>query len=226
MKISTFCAFSFFVSLIILSVQTISAQEKLMGEITVTNSNNTNGFVTVNGERIVSGRTIMSPADIVTSAQASAKISLPNRINILISPNTKIKLFFVKEGISGDMTAGEVVFATEPGTKLNILTADGTTTLADSNQSNVVKLSVINGSTRVNTLVGAAVFNTQTVSAGEYFPLQNDSADKTPAVAQKDKESSGGLILIAVIGAAAAAAVLGLVASGGSDDSPPVSPVR
>lgn len=226
MKISTFCAFSFFVSLLILSVQTISAQEKLMGEITVTNINNANGFVTVNGERIVSGRTIMSPADISTSAQTSAKITLPNTGNILISPNAKVKLFFVKAGISGDVTAGEVVFATDAGTMLNILTADGETTLVDKNQSNVVKLTVANGTTRINTLVGAAIFNTQTVSAGEYFPVQSDSGNKTPAAApQKDKENSGGLILIAVIGAAAAAVIIGLAARGG-DDSPSVSPVR
>lgn len=210
-----------FTLLIILFSQIVSAQGKLIGEITITGGGGADNFVTVNGERVISGRTIMSPADISTSAQTSAKITLPKTGTILVAPNSKIKLFFVNGGISGDVLAGEVTFNTEAGTGLNILTADGTTTLANKNQTNIVKIMVNNSATKIYTLFGTAVFNTVTVNAGEYFPTQTNDASTTP----KKSGNKNGLIFIALIGAAVAAVVLGLASKGG-DDSSPASPVR
>lgn len=192
-----------------------------MGEITITGAGGMDNFVTVNGERVISGRTLMSPADISTSAQTSAKITLPKTGTILVAPNSKIKLFFVGGGISGDVLAGEVTFNTEARTSLNILTSDGTTTLSNKNQTNIVKIMVNNGATKIYTLVGAAVFNTVTINAGEYFPTQTDNTSSTTP---KKSGSNTGLIFIALIGAAVAAVVLGLASKGGDDS--PASPVR
>lgn len=224
MKISKFGLFSltFLFGCVLLFSNTIWAQDKYMGEITVTETSAGNS-VTVNGEQVISGRAIMSPADISTPLGTSAKITLPGTGTVLIAPNTKLKLFFVKAGISGDLTTGEVIFETAPGSMLNILTADGTTTLPDRNQQNIVKITVKNGSTRINTLVGRATFNTVSVNAGEYFPADQD---KTPPPSVKSSAGNTGLLLILLIGGAAAAAVLGLTAGGGNNNSTPVSPVR
>lgn len=214
-------------SLILLITLTIQfsnktqAQNKLMGEIIITGAS-ANDFVTINKEKIVSGRTIISPADILTSAGASAKIVLPKTGMILVSPNTELKLSFVNGGISGDLLKGEVIFNTEPGTMLNIFTPDGTTTLADKSKQNIVKLTVENGAARINTLVGTAVFNTVEVKAGEYYPIRTDNNDSS--VSNKSSKGNTGIILLALIGAAAA--VLGLVVGGGNDNSSPASPVR
>ena len=171
MKISKFGLFHLAIlfGCALLFSNTSQAQDKYIGEITVTETSAGN-FVTVNGEQVISGRAIMSPADISTPLGTSAKITLPGTGTVLIAPNTKLKLFFVKSGISGDLTTGEVIFETASGTMLNILTADGTTTLPDRNQQNIVKLTVKNGATRINTLVGRATFNTVSINAGEYFP--------------------------------------------------------
>lgn len=207
---------------IVMYSDSMQAQDKLLGEVTV-NETSAGNSVLINGESVISGRTIMSPADISTPVGTSAKITLPGTGTVLIAPNTKLKLFFVKSGISGDLTMGEVIFETTSGTMLNILTADGTTTLPDKNQQNIVKLTVKNGATRLNTLVGRATFNTVSINAGEYFP---DEQDKTPQPVKKSSASNTGLLLILLIGGAAAAAVLGLAAGGGNNNSTPVSPVR
>ena len=157
MKFSKFGLFSltFLFGCVLLFSNTIWAQDKYVGEITVTETSAGNS-VTVNGEQVISGRAIMSPADISTPLGTSAKITLPGTGTVLIAPNTKLKLFFVKAGISGDLTTGEVIFETTSGTMLNILTADGTTTLPNRNQQNIVRITVKNGATRINTLVGRA----------------------------------------------------------------------
>lgn len=223
MKISKFRLYSlaFLFSCVLLLSHTIRAQDKYLGEITVTETSAGNS-VTVNGEQVISGRAIMSPADISTPLGTSAKITLPGTGTVLIAPNTKLKLFFVKSGISGDLTTGEVIFETASGTMLNILTADGTATLPDRTKQNIVKMTVKNGATTINTLVGRAMFNTVSINAGEYFPAEQD---KTPQPVKKTSASNTGLLLILLIGGAAAAAVLGLAAGGGTDNSTPVSPV-
>ncbi len=226
-KFKPFCLTFLFVFAVLFSNQ-VSAQEKVLGEITITGTG-TENFVTVNGERVISGRTIMSPADISTSSQASARINLPNTGNVIISPNSTLKLFFVNGGISGDLVSGEATFGTLKGAMLSILTKDGTLTVPDVDQANVVKLTVKNGTSRVNTLVGKATFNTVEINAGEYFPAQNGGGvapTKTTATSGGGGFGSG-YLLITLIAAAAAAAVIGLAASGGgNDNSTPVSPVR
>jgi hypothetical protein len=201
-----------------------------VGELTIT-SLGEGGFVTVNGERVVDGRSITSPSEITTSPQARAKIALAQTGTILLEPNSKLNLSFAGAGISGEFSAGEVTIETAPNTSLNILTADGTLTLPNRNQVNVVKLAKDGSArTRVNTLTGQAMFNNVLVSAGEFYPQTTDATTpdrRTGGAGTKRSGGSNSVLIIALLGAAGGAAVLALLASsGGDDNNSPVSPTR
>ncbi len=78
-----FIAFSLVLTILLASPQFLSAQSKLVGELVIT-KNSPEGFVSINGERVVSGRSIISTSEIITSPQASAKILLHKTGSILI----------------------------------------------------------------------------------------------------------------------------------------------
>lgn len=219
----------FFAVLLASSPQFLLAQTpRPVGELTIT-SLGEGGFVTVNGERVVDGRSITSPSEITTSPQARAKIALAQTGTILLEPNSKLNLSFASGGISGEFSAGEVTIETVPNTSLNILTADGTLTLPNRNQANVVKLSKDGGGrTRINTLTGQALFNNVVVSAGEFYPQTTDAPDRRTGGAGNNRSGgSNSVLIIALLGAAGGAAVLALLASsGGDDNNSPVSPTR
>ena len=225
--IRKFISLGLFIAILITSPQFLPAQtNRLVGELTITTTGE-GGFVTVNGERVVSGRSITSPSEIVTSPQARARIALAQTGTILIEPNSRLNLSFADAGISGEFAAGEVTIETVPNTTVNILTADGTLTLPNRNQANIVKISKdASARTRINTLTGQAMFNNVLVSAGEFYPQPDATPDRTAGGANR----SGGtnpILLIALLGAAAGAAVLALAASSGNNDNPPpVSPTR
>src|SRR5215212_4920103 len=166
-EIRKFIALSLFAAILLTSPQFLLAQTpRPVGELTITSTGD-GGFVTINGERGVSGRSITSPSEITTSPQARAKISLAQTGTILIEPNSKLNLSFANAGISGEFSEGEVTIETVPNTTVNILTADGTLTIPNRNQINVIKISKDGGRTRINTLTGQAMFNNVLVSAGE-----------------------------------------------------------
>ncbi|HEY0051451.1 MAG TPA: FecR domain-containing protein [Pyrinomonadaceae bacterium] len=225
-RIRKFISLGLFMAMLLTSPQFLLAQTpRLVGELTITSAGE-GGFVTVNGERVVSGRSITSPSEITTSPQARARISLAQTGTILIEPNSRLNLSFANAGISGEFSSGEVTIETVPNTAVNILTADGTLTVPNRNQINIIKISKDGGRTRVNTLTGQAMFNNVPVSAGEFYPQPvATTPDKTGGT--RTNRSGGGnnsLIIIALLGAAGGAAVLALLASSSNDDSSPVSP--
>ncbi|HEX8737306.1 MAG TPA: hypothetical protein VF721_18380 [Pyrinomonadaceae bacterium] len=222
--IRKFIALGLFAAILLGSPQFLLAQTpRLVGELTITSTGD-GGFVTVNGERVVSGRSITSPSDISTSPQARAKISLAQTGTVLLEPNSRLNLSFASAGISGEFFDGEVTIETVPNTSVNILTADGTLTIPNRSQVNVIKISKDGGRTRINTLTGQAMFNNVPVSAGEFYPQPTSTPDKTGG----SNRSGGGnsVLLIALLGAAGGAAVLALLASSNNDDNSPVSPTR
>jgi hypothetical protein len=225
--IRKFISLGLFIAITLTSPQFLLAQTtRPTGELTIT-STGEGGFVMLNGERVVDGRTITSPSEIVTSPQARAKISLAQTGTILIEPNSRLNLSFANSGISGEFSDGEVTIETAAGTTVNILTPDGTLTVPNRNQINVVKISKENGRTRINTLTGQATFNNVLVSAGDFYPQPSATPDKTAGAGST--RSGGGnnsLLIIALLGAAGGAAVLALLASSNNDDSPTVSPTR
>jgi hypothetical protein len=231
--IRKFISLGLFVSILLTSPQFLLAQTpRLVGELNITATGN--GFVTVNGERAVDGRSITSPSEIVTSAEARAKISLAQTGTVLIEPNSKLNLSFVNAAISGEFTSGEVTIETAPNTSVNILTADGALTVPNRSQANIIKISRDgSGRTRVNTLSGQAMFNNVLISAGEFYPQTDATPTPTNTPAGSGGSGTGSsnnsILLIALLGAAAGAAVLALAVSsgGGGNDSPPtLSPVR
>ncbi len=216
-------AFSLILMILTTSPFFLFAQGRLAAELTFT-KNTAEDYVSVNGERAVSGRSILSPSEIITSAQANAKIVIPQTGTVLVSPNTAINLNFVSGGISGSLTSGEITVQSSANTSLNLQTPDGTVVFPAQNNSNIVKISITNGATKIQTLVGQAKFNNVVVSAGEFYPVNSVApVPATPAV------SSGlnPLLLIGIIGAAAAVAVIALSASSDNNNgSPVVSPTR
>ena len=222
-----FIALSLFMAILLTSPQFLLAQtQRPVGELTITTTGE-GGFVTVNGERVVNGRSITSPSEISTSPQARARISLAQTGTILLEPNSKLNLSFANAGISGEFSDGEVTIETVPNTTVNILTADGTLTIPNRNQVNVIKISKDGGRTRINTLTGQAMFNNVLVAAGEFYP-QPTTRDRTAGggsnPSDDDDDDNNSILLIALLGAAGGAAVLALLASSNNDDNPTVSP--
>ena len=226
--IQKFVAFCLVLMILLASPPFLLAQNKLVGELVIT-KNSPEGFVSVNGERAISGRSVTSTSEIITSSRASAKILLPQTGTVLISPNSSLNLSFINSSISGDLVSGEVTIETVPNTSLNLLTPDGNITTPNQNQANIIKVTVVNKRTRIQTLTGAVNFNNVLVSAGEFYPRNTNAA----AAADNADSSSNGIkpvYIIAILGAVAAAVAVALAAgSSGNDNaasSSIVSPTR
>lgn len=221
-------ALSLALMILLASPQFLFAQNKPVGELTVTKSS-AEGFVSINDERAVSGRSITSTSEIITSPQASAKVSLPQIGTVLISPNSKLILSFINSSISGDLSYGDVTVETIANTSLNMLTPDGAITLPNQNQANIVKIVVENKRTWIHTLTGAVNFNNIVIPAGEFYPLGKTDGTKSGKSVATDSDGSAGfnpLLIIGVLGAVAVVAVVALSASSNKSETPMVSPTR
>lgn len=209
------------------SPKSIIAQEKLLGELTIENNVSAIGeqFVTVNNERVISGRSIMSPAEIETPAQTAAKVTIAKTGFIRLAPNSKMNLYFDNAGISGDFLQGNITVDALPYTKFNILTSDGPVTASNINNENVFVVNIVNNKTQIKVLSGEVLFNKTLLVAGQTFPTEIGSSN-----AKKDDNPGGSgssNIIYIILGAAAAAAVIAAVSlSGGKDSNSVVSPVR
>ncbi len=229
--IHKFIVISLVITILASSPKFLLAQQKLLGELSIT-KNSPEGFVTVNDERVISGRSIASPSLILTSPQANAKVSLAKTGTVFLSPNSKLNLSFINSSISMDIFSGEIVIETVPNTSLNLFPPDGNVTLPIENQANIIKVKVINGKTQVQTLVGKAQFNTVLVSAGETYPVSFDNNTTPNKPAERDDNSSNDskgfnpLLIVGLVGAVAAIALVALSGSSGNSDTPVVSPTR
>jgi hypothetical protein len=109
------------ISLVIITLASspkfLLAQQKLLGELSIT-KNSPEGFVTVDDERVISGRSIVSHSLILTSPQASAKVFLAKTGTVYLSPNSKLNLSFINSSISMDIFSGEIVIETLSNTSL------------------------------------------------------------------------------------------------------------
>lgn len=219
------------ITLLSISPTFLTAQNnRPVAELTIINNSPTGttgeGFVTVNKERVVNGRSILSPSEIVTSPQTRAKISIPQNATILIEPNSKFYFSFADASLAGKLFDGEATVESLPNTFTNIWTPKGTVTVVNKNQLNVFSLSSKAGDNiRVNTLNGQVLINDTLVSAGEVYPRADNSSS---GGASPDTSSSDGfnkLLIIGVIAAAAAGIVL-IALAVNDDEEQIVSPVR
>ena len=212
------------------SPQILSAQSKrLVGELTVTKNGSTaasDGFVTIDGVRAASGRSVMSPSEIVTPPDATAKILLGQTGAVTVAPNSTLSLTFVDSSIAGDLTTGEVTLETVPNTALNIFTKEGGVWTPNRNEKNTVKISVQNGTTRITVLEGQVMFNQVFVSAGETFPKLTSGDDQTSPDSASSSDGISPLLIVGILGAVGAAVLIALTVSSGDDNNPVVSPTR
>ncbi len=202
-----------------------SAQDKMVGEITIENNTSAIGeqFVTVNNERILSGRSVFSPAEIETASQTAAKISIAKTGFIRFAPGTRVNLYFETASISTDLILGNITIDALPFTKFSVTTPDGAIAASNLTNENVFVVNTVDNKTQVKVLSGEVLFKGALVVAGQTFP-----ADNAKTIVQKDdtKNSGGGSLILIVLGAAAAAAVVAVVALSGGNDKSSVSPVR
>lgn len=209
-------------SIIFLTSPLISlSQQKLMGELTITGAAATGdaSFVTINGTRAVSGQSVMSPAEVVTPAQTSAKITIGRIGRAEFGPNSKMNLTFDENRIAGVFTAGSLTVAAAPNTNLNIQTVDGVITNQNQFQENIVIIDFVNGKTRVKTVAGVVAFNGALVPAGQIGGVGGAVAGSSGSIL-----GSTTFIAVAVVGGALAAIVTAVAVS--NSDEQVVSPVR
>ena len=204
------------------------AQSAVAGQLVVTGNTakTTGNFASVNGENALSGRTVMSPAKIVTSPDANAKVILTKLgSTILFAPGSTMNLTFDNTNIGGTISAGTVTVQNIGQTKVNITTSGGAVIF--SNQPSSVQISVTNGATQVCVIDGEAVYNNTRIAAG-----QNSCGSQPVGNAANTAAQPGGAagspnyLLFGIIGAAVAAVVIGIAVSNGGDNSTPVSPTR
>lgn len=210
------------------SPEFLTAQNKrLVGELTVVkNGSAADAFVTVDGVRAASGRSVMSPSEIATPADATAKIAFARTGTVTIAPNSSMNLTFVDSSIAGDLATGEITLETVPNTALNIFTRDGAVWTPNRGEKNTVRITVQNGATRISVIDGQIMFNKVVVSAGESFPKSSGGSSSADDNDDDDDSGVSPLLIAGIIGGVAAAVIIALTVSSGDDENPVVSPTR
>src|ERR1700755_1462231 len=121
MKVSAVCL----VFAVLLSSSTLvlaaPGTRAMSAEIIVSGSDNSeNPSVTLNGERVTSGRTFLSSAVIVTSETGSAVVNIGKAGRLTLSPRSILSLNFTENTITGDLTSGQVTVFNSEGTSVSI----------------------------------------------------------------------------------------------------------
>ena len=196
--------------------QTFFAQTRLLGELTTKSTSGSENFIVVNGENVSGGRSILSPASIVTPSKTTAELFLPKTGIVKIAEGSTLNLFFENANITGDFWTGKLTFDVLPNTKFNILTADGNVSNSSLDRQTVATIDILNGKVRVQTLAGEVSFNEVKVAEGQTYLAQSRIA---PVKVAEKKSGSGKkkffLITLAVAGAFAVGALVG---RSGNDD--------
>lgn len=133
------------------------SSDKQMGELIVAGANDSS-FVTVDGERAVSGRSIMSSSTITTPANTGATISLGKAGRVEIAPDSTVSLNFTEKAISANLAAGKVKVFNAAGVESKISTKDETVT-ADANQNNLLSVDLLTGKTNAAAETGSATLS-------------------------------------------------------------------
>ena len=197
-------------AILVASPQLLFAQSGFLGELTVESNSKDQKFIVVNGENVNGGRSIISPASIITPSKTSAELFLPKTGTVKIAEGSTLNLFFENANISGDFWTGKLTFDVLPNTKFNILTADGNVSNSSLNQPTVATIELVNGKVQVQTLSGEVSFNNIKVGKGETYIAQSRS---TPIKITDKKRGSGTkkfvFITLAIAGAFAIGALVG-----------------
>jgi hypothetical protein len=218
-------------SLLIVSsikVEAVPKSQQTMAELTVTGKmpNGEAPTVMVNGESVISGRSVASPAQLSVPTGIDATLSFGKAGRIELTPGTKINLTFTGNSITGNLSEGRVRIFSAAGTAVKINTDDAEI-INDKNQSGVYIIEIVGFTTGISTEVGQAKLNGLNVIAGQSATSksnQNNTQPTRPRVVNNDDKDNSMLFLL--LGGGAAAVVAIILLAGGGDNNNTVSPVR
>lgn len=165
----------------------------LAGEIIVSGSSEKSA-VTLNGERVYSGRTFFSTGVVATPETGSAVINLGKLGRINVAPNSQLSLSFTPNSISGTLSAGQIKVFSSEGVSVNIATADNVVT-NDANQSGVFTVNVQAGATQAVAESGSISLKNGQQQQTQQTQTNNDDDDNSILVPV--------LVFAGIVGAAA-----------------------
>ncbi len=120
----------------------------LSGEIIVSGNvvNGVQPTVQVNGENAMTGRTFFGSAVIATTENSSATVNLGKLGHVSLSPKSSVNITLSENGISGDLSAGQMRVFNNEGVAVSIRTHDNVIT-NDAIQAGDFSVDVSSGST-------------------------------------------------------------------------------
>ena len=130
------------------------------GELTVsgTNTDGSQPFAMLNGERAFSGRTFFSSGTIATTEENNATVKLGKLGSINLSPNSILSLSFGDNKISGNLLAGQIKVSSSEGVEVKIETANQVVA-GDASQNNIFTVDVQAGTTKAVAETGSIYLN-------------------------------------------------------------------
>jgi hypothetical protein len=160
-------------------------------------------FVSVNGERAFSGRTIQSSTTITTPSTSSATINLGKLGRVELAPNSNFVLNFNEKGISGNLVSGNVRVVGNDNSENSIQTKDSVV-VANQAGDKAFTVNALDNATSVTSESGVVAFNSNgkstTVNAGQTQTSGQSTDD--------DDAGSGNIALYGLIFGAAAAVLI------------------
>ncbi len=134
-SVSSVSASLIFALLVSCSYVALASSAQPVGEIVVSGQAGPNGpNVTVNGEPVMSSRTIFNSSSISTPEGLSAVISLGKSGRLQLAPGSSIQLEVSGDSVSGSLAAGNVSVLNAPAT-VAVRTADGEMIAATAGES-------------------------------------------------------------------------------------------
>jgi hypothetical protein len=169
-------------------------------------------FVTLNGERAYSGRTVYSSSTIVTSETSNATINLGKLGSVTLPANSNLTLNFSENTISGILTAGQVKVANAPGVKVEIQTLDSV--VSNDSQKSIFDVNIQSGKTLANAENGSVYLNNGT----ETIPVSGPQTSS-------GKNNKYWVPIIIFAGVVAATSIY-VLTNDDDETGPAISPVR
>ncbi|MDQ4120225.1 MAG: hypothetical protein M3209_02005 [Acidobacteriota bacterium] len=164
-------------------------------------------FVSVNGERAFSGRTIQSATTITTPATSSATVNLGKLGRVEIAPNSNFVLNFNEKGITGNLITGNVRVVGGENSENSIQTKDSVV-VADQAGDKAFTVDAVDNATRVSSESGTVALN----SNGKSTTVNAGQTQTTGQTQDTDTDAGSGNVALYALVFGAAAAVLVYVA--------------
>lgn len=160
-------------------------------------------FVSVNGERAFSGRTIQSSTTITTPTTSSATINVGRLGRVEIAPNSNFVLNFNEKGISGNLLSGNVRVVGSEDAENSIQTKDSVI-VADQAGDKAFVVNAVEDKTSVTSEAGIVALN----SNGKSTTVNAGQTQTTGQTDDDDDLIPGSAVIYAIIFGAAAAVLV------------------